>query len=151
MRQQEIGKMSGHSSWPEWVYVGVVIALLCYVGAEAWNIERIIEHVPEDAELIKVTGQQWLWTFEHEDGTKEIGELHLEKGKAYRFEITSKDVIHSFNIHDYTVLLDAVPGKINHVWFSPNVAGEFDIQCREYCGLIHYNMRGTLFVEDKGA
>ena len=64
--------MSGHSTWPEWVYVGVVIALLCYVGAEAWNIERIVEHVPEDAEIIKVTGQQWIWTFEHEDGTKEM-------------------------------------------------------------------------------
>ena len=48
----------GHSNWPEWIYVGVVIALLCYVGAEAWNIENIIEHVPEDAEVIKVTGQQ---------------------------------------------------------------------------------------------
>ena len=124
---------------------------LCYVGAEAWNIERIVEHVPEDAEIIKVTGQQWLWTFEREDGTKEIGELHVEKGKAYKFEITSKDVIHSFNIHDYVVLLDAVPGRVNTVWFSPTEAGEFDIQCREYCGLIHYNMRGTLIVEDKGA
>ena len=49
--------MSGnHSTWPEWVYVGVVVALLCYVGAEAWNIERIVEHVPADAEIIKVTG-----------------------------------------------------------------------------------------------
>jgi len=143
--------MSGHSNWPEWVYVGVVIALLCYVGAEAWNIERIVEHVPADAEIIKVVGQQWLWTFEHEDGTKEIGELHVEKGKAYKFEITSKDVIHSFNIHDYVVLLDAVPGRVNTVWFSPTDVGEFPIQCREYCGLIHYNMRATLIVEDKGA
>ena len=42
MRTRERGKMSGHSSWPEWVYIGVVVALLCYVGAEAWNIERII-------------------------------------------------------------------------------------------------------------
>ena len=141
----------GHSNWPEWIYVAVVIALLVYVGAEAWNIENIIEHVPEDAEIIKVTAQQWFWTFEHEDGTKEIGELHLEKGKAYKFEITSKDVIHSFNIHDYVVLLDAVPGRVNTVWFSPTDAGEFPIQCREYCGLIHYNMRATLFVEDKGA
>ena len=89
-----------------------------------------------------------MWTFEHEDGTKEIGELHLEKGKAYKFEVTSKDVIHSFNIHDYTVLMDAVPGRVNTVWFSPNVEGEFPIQCREYCGLIHYNMRATLYVEN---
>ena len=56
--------------------------------------------------------------------------------------MTSKDVIHSFNIHDYVVLLDAVPGRTNIVWFSPTEAGEYDIQCREYCGLIHYNMRG---------
>ena len=37
--------------------------------------------------LIIVTGQQWFWTFEHEDGTKEIGELHVEVGKAYKFEL----------------------------------------------------------------
>jgi len=123
-----------HSNWAEWIYLGVVTALLIYVGAEAWNVERIIDHPPEDAEIIIVTAQQWFWSFEHEDGTKEIGELHLEKD-------------HNFNIPEYTVLLDAVPGRINTVWFSPNVAGEFEIQCREYCGLIHYNMRAKLYVE----
>jgi len=80
----------GHSNWAEWIYVAVVIALLVYVGAEAWNIENLIEHVPEDAEVIKVTAQQWFWSFEHEDGTKEIGELHLKKDHAYKFEIESK-------------------------------------------------------------
>ncbi len=143
--------MGQHSNWPEWIYIGVVVALLVWVGAEAWNVERIVEHIPEDAETIKVLGQQWFWTFEHEDGTTEIGQLHLETGKAYRFEVTSKDVIHSFNIHDYVVLLDAVPGRTNIVWFSPTEAGEYDIQCREYCGLIHYNMRGKLIVEDPTA
>ena len=101
----------------------------------------------KNAKVIKVVGQQWYWTFEHEDGTKEIGELHVKVGEAYKFEITSTDVIHSFNIHDYVVLLDAVPGRVNTVWFAPNEPGEHDIQCREYCGLIHYNMRGTLYVE----
>jgi len=98
--------MSGHSHWPEWIYIGVVVALLVWVGAEAWNVERLIELVPEDAKVIKVTAQQWFWTFEHEDGTKEVGELHLKKGVPYKFEITSKDVIHSFNIHDYVVLME---------------------------------------------
>jgi len=140
--------MGHHSNWPEWIYIGVVVALLVWVGAEAWNVERLVEHVPEDAETIKVIGQQWFWTFEHEDGTKEIGELHVEVGKAYKFEITSTDVNHSFNIHDYVVLLDAVPGRVNTVWFAPTEPGVHDIQCREYCGLIHYNMRGTLYVEE---
>ena len=140
--------MSEHGNWPEWVYIGVVVALLVWVGAEAWNIERLVDEVPEDAQVIKVTGQQWFWSFEHEDGTKEVGELHLEIGKAYKFEVTSKDVIHSFNIPDYVVLMDAVPGRINIVWFAPDEVGEFEIQCREYCGLIHYNMRAKLYVEE---
>jgi cytochrome c oxidase subunit 2 len=140
--------MSGHSNWPEWVYIGVVIAILVWVGAEAWNVERLVEEIPEDAEVIKVIGQQWFWSFEREDGTKEVGELRLKKGQAYKFEVTSKDVIHSFNIHDYVVLMDAVPGRTNVVWFAPDEVGEFDIQCREYCGLLHYNMRAKLIVED---
>ncbi len=140
--------MAKHSSWPEWIYIGVVVALLIYVGAEAWNVERLVEHVPEDAEVIKVTAQQWFWSFEHEDGTKEIGELHVEAGKAYKFEVTSKDVMHSFNIPEYVVLIDAVPGRVNTVWFAPDEPGEYEIQCREYCGLIHYNMRGKLYVEE---
>lgn len=140
--------MGGHSNWPEWVYVGVVVAIMCWVGAEAWEAERLVEHVPEGAEIIKVTGQQWFWTFEREDGTKSIGELRVEAGKAYKFEIMSTDVNHSFNIHDYVVLMDAIPGRVNTVWFAPDKPGEHDIQCREYCGLIHYNMRGTLIVEE---
>ncbi|MFB5606523.1 MAG: cupredoxin domain-containing protein [Candidatus Nitrosomaritimum yanchengensis] len=140
--------MGGHSNWPEWIYVGVIVALMFWVGAEAWNVERLVEHVPADAEVIKVTGAQWYWTFEHEDGTEEVGTLHVEKGKAYKFEIHSIDVNHSFNIHDYVVLMDAIPGRVNTVWFAPDKVGEHDIQCREYCGLIHYNMRGKLVVEE---
>jgi len=69
-----------HSNWAEWIYLGVVTALLIYVGAEAWNIERIIDHAPEDAEIIKVTAQQWFWSFEHEDGTIGSGRTSFEKG-----------------------------------------------------------------------
>ena len=137
-----------HSTWPEWIYIGVVTAILVWVGADSWNIERLLEEVPEDAKIIKVTAQQWFWSFEHDDGTKEVGELHLKKGQPYKFEVMSKDVVHSFNIPDYVVLMDAVPGRVNTIWFVPEAAGEFPIQCREYCGLLHYNMRGTLYVEE---
>lgn len=137
----------GHAT-VEWVYVGVVISLLTYVGAESWNVERVLEHAPQEAEIIKVTGQQWFWTFEHADGTQEIGELHVKKGVPYRFEIISQDVIHNFNIPDFTILMDAVPGRVNSVWNMFDQTGEYLIQCREYCGLLHYNMKAKLFVEE---
>ena len=56
--------MGGHSSWPEWIYIGVVVALLVWVGAEAWNVERLVEHIPAEAKTIIVTGQQWFWYLE---------------------------------------------------------------------------------------
>ena len=137
----------GHAT-VEWVYVGVVISLLTCVGAESWNVEQDIEHAPAESEIIKVIGQQWFWTFEHADGTKEIGELHVKKGLPYRFEVVSQDVIHSFNIPDFTILMDAVPGRVNTIWNMFDQTGEYLIQCREYCGLLHYNMKGKLFVEE---
>ncbi len=140
----------GHAT-VEWVYVGVVIALLTWVGAESWNIERIVEHVPAEAETIKVTGQQWFWTFEHQDGKKETGELHLKQGVPYKFELVSKDVIHNFNVPDYTILMDAVPGRVNVVWNLFDKPGEYHIQCREYCGFGHATMKAKLFVEPQTA
>lgn len=132
----------------EWVYVGVVVALLIYIGASAWDVERFLDQPPKNAKVIKVTAQQWFWTFEHEDGKKEIGELHLVKGVPYKFEITSRDVNHAFNIPDLTVLMDAIPGRINTAWVMPDQAGQFLIQCREYCGFSHYQMRAKLIVEE---
>ena len=140
----------GHAT-VEWVYVGVVIALLTWVGAESWNIERIVEHVPAEAETIKVIGQQWFWTFEHQDGKKETGELHLKQGVPYKFELVSKDVIHNFNVPDYTILMDAVPGRVNVVWNLFDKPGEYHIQCREYCGFGHATMKAKLFVEPQTA
>jgi cytochrome c oxidase subunit II len=131
----------------EWVYIGAVVAILIWVGASSWDVERIIEEVPAEAETIKVTGQQWFWSFEHADGTKEVNELHVEQGKPYRFEMTSLDVNHNFNIPDFVILMDVIPGRINTLWNMFDQPGEYLIQCREYCGFSHYNMKAKLFVE----
>lgn len=137
----------GHAMF-EWIYVGVVIALLVYVGAASWDVERLLDRAPANSVIVKVTAQQWFWTFEHEDGRKEIGELHLTKGVPYKFEITSRDVNHAFNIPDLVVMMDAIPGRINTLWVMPDSTGEFLIQCREYCGFSHYQMRAKLIVEE---
>jgi cytochrome c oxidase subunit 2 len=138
--------MGGHAMY-EWVYIAAVVAILIFVGAASWDVERIIEEVPAEAETIKVVGQQWFWSFEHADGTKEVNELHVQKDKPYRFEITSLDVNHAFNVPDWTLMIDAVPGRINTLWNMFTEDGEFLIQCREYCGFSHYNMKAKLFVE----
>ncbi len=136
----------GHST-PEWAYVAVVVAILIYVGAESWRVEHSIEFAPPDSETVRVIGQQWFWSFEHADGTKEVNELHLKEGIPYRFEIVSNDVIHNFAVPDFAILMDAVPGRVNTLWNIFDVTGEYLIECREYCGQLHQDMRAKLFVE----
>mgnify|MGYP001037776949 CR=1 FL=1 len=144
----EVIRMGSHVIY-EWIYVAVVVSILIWVGAEAWYGEKLIHEVPKNHETIKVFGQQWFWTFEHQDGTREVGQLTLKAGHIYKFEVTSKDVIHAFNIPEFAVMMDAVPGRINTIWVKipeDAAAGEYLIQCREYCGLLHYNMRAKLIV-----
>jgi cytochrome c oxidase subunit 2 len=136
----------GHST-PEWVFVAVVIALLIYVGAESWRVEHSLEFAPPNSETVRVIGQQWFWSFEHADGTKEVNELHLKTDIPYRFEIVSNDVIHDFAVPDFAILMDAVPGRVNTLWNVFDVPGEYLIECREYCGQLHQDMRAKLFVE----
>ena len=71
----------------------------------------------------------------------------MKQGVPYKFEIVSKDVVHDFNVPDFTILMDAVPGRVNVVWNLFDKPGEFHIQCREYCGFGHATMKAKLFVE----
>jgi cytochrome c oxidase subunit 2 len=136
----------GHGT-PEWVFIGVVTAILIWVGAESWQVEHSLEYAPPNSETVRVIGQQWFWSFQHADGTQEINELHVKEGIPYRFEIVSNDVIHSFNIPDFAILMDAVPGRVNTMWNIFDEPGEYLIECREYCGMLHMDMRARLFVE----
>jgi plastocyanin len=43
--------------------------------------------------------------------------------------------------------MDVIPGRINTLWNMFDQTGEHLIQCREYCGFSHYNMKAKLFVE----
>ena len=136
----------GHAT-PEWAYVIVVIALLVWVGAESWRVEHTLEYAPPNSETVRVIGQQWFWSFEHADGTQEINELHLKTDIPYRFELIATDVLHDFAVPDFALLMDAVPGRVNTMWNVFDKPGEYLIECREYCGQGHQDMRAKLFVE----
>lgn len=101
---------------------------------------------PADVEEIYVTGAQWVWKFEHTDGTKEINELHLPEGRQIKLIMTSEDVIHSFFIPDYRVKSDLPPGRYTSLWFKPNGVGTHDIFCTEYCGDEHSHMLAKVIV-----
>jgi cytochrome c oxidase subunit 2 len=80
-----------------------------------------------------------------------LSQLHLPINRPVIVQLSSKDVIHSFGVQAMRVKQDAVPGLVTPVWFTPTVAGQFEIACSQLCGLGHYRMMGVITVESEEA
>ncbi len=76
-------------------------------------------------------------------------ELHLPVDKPIQVLLRSFDVLHDFYVPHFRVKMDAVPGIVSTLWFTPTKIGRFDIACAEYCGIGHHTMRGAVFVDDE--
>ena len=74
-------------------------------------------------------------------------QLHVPIGRPVVIQLSSKDVIHSFGVAAMRVKQDAVPGLLTPVWFTPTLAGTFDVACSQLCGLAHFRMRALVTVE----
>lgn len=83
------------------------------------------------------------------DDITTINQLHLPIGKPVIINLTSKDVMHSFNIPVMRVKQDVIPGMSIPTWFTPTKTGQFEIACAQLCGLGHYRMRGFLTVHSQ--
>jgi cytochrome c oxidase subunit II len=97
--------------------------------------------------IINVTGQQWVWTFaypQHDGIVSNV--LYLPKDKPVYFNITSKDVIHSFWLVELGVKIDANPGAITQTGVTPNKEGVFNLRCAELCGMHHAYMETEIRV-----
>jgi cytochrome c oxidase subunit 2 len=116
----------------------------------------IKQYQPPADETIKVIGQQWAWTFVHPGMDKILGtaddvatvdELHLKVDTTYHFQLSSKDVLHSFSIPVFRLKQDAIPGRVITGWFKPIKVGKYDFQCAEICGIGHGIMQANVTVE----
>lgn len=74
-------------------------------------------------------------------------DLHLVNHKPTVIDITSKDVIHSFSLHNMRATQDATPGSRVPMWFRPIKAGTYEIVCAQLCGVGHSSMRAEMTVE----
>ncbi len=73
-------------------------------------------------------------------------EIYIPVGSEVDFYLTSKDVVHGFNISEKNVNMMAVYGAINKTTVKFDKPGVYDIICHEYCGVGHQNMRAQVIV-----
>jgi len=78
--------------------------------------------------------------------TYEPDEITLKLNEPVTLEFTSADVTMGFNLPDFKLRTDIIPGKTSSVRFVPDKVGRFTFHCDIFCGDGHEDMDGTIHV-----
>jgi cytochrome c oxidase subunit 2 len=142
-----------------WISIPHFLVILCDIvilvpAILVWY--NIKQYMPPTDRTVRVIGQQWAWSFQDPgpdgildtaDDVRTVGELHVTVNTTYRFELLSRDVVHSFAVPSFRMKQDALPGRTIVGWFRPTRVGTYDIQCTQMCGIGHGLMAGRIIVE----
>jgi len=152
-----------HNTILEIAWTVIPVLILLAIAIPSYRILYYMDRI-EDAELtIKVTGNQWFWTYEFPDYEIEFDSLPLADDEInyaagqhrllevdtplvlpvdtnIRILFTANDVLHAWSLPAFGVKLDNVPGRINETWTRILTPGKYYGQCSELCGIDHSNM-----------
>jgi len=124
-----------------------LIAVVAMASIGAGNLAEVRRADP-DAMVVKVTGIQWSWKFEYDNGVVS-DELHIPVNKQVLLQMTSNDVIHSFWVPEFRVKQDLVPGRITELRITPTLVGDYKVRCAELCGTSHAYMEKPVIVSEQ--
>lgn len=92
-----------------------------------------------DDKTYQVFAVAQMWSFQP-------SEIYIPVGSEVDFFLSSKDVVHGFNITEKNVNMMAVYGSINKTTVRFDEPGVYEIICHEYCGTGHQNMKAQVIV-----
>ncbi len=167
-----------HNSPLEVAWTLIPVLVLVFIGSfslpELFK-QQDFREVKADV-TIKVTGNQWFWSYEYPDAGVSFDSFLLPKdqlaahgyddslyllatdtavvvpvGKTVLVQVTGADVIHSWKVPAFGVMQDAVPGRLAQSWFKAEKEGIFFGQCSEICGKDHAYMPITVKVVSEEA
>ena len=147
-----------------WTVIPVMILVVIAIPSFKLLTKQLV--FPEADVVIKVTGNQWYWSYEYpkdqgggfgfDSNLKPDEEIKPAEGdikllsvdnefvvpvdKVVRMQITASNVIHSFVIPAFGIRMDAVPGRLNETWFKAEKEGMYYGQCSKLCGQNHAYM-----------
>ncbi len=131
-----------------WFVVSVALAALLFIHPGLTGFLALAQEEEPDM-VVALEGVQWHWnvSFPDRDITMENpSELLLPVNTTIRFDLTSRDVIHSFWVPAFRLKQDAIPGQTNSVTITPvelasyGEDSAFRLQCAELCGTGHARM-----------
>ena len=146
---------------PILILVGIAVPSFSLLIAEHDPARAIPNYDPANALTIKATGSQWYWSYDYPDNgdisfdsllltddqitdpAKQPRLLSVDNnmvvptGTVIRMQVTGADVIHSFAVPSLGFKIDAIPGRLNEIWFLAEREGMYYGQCSELCGRNH--------------
>jgi cytochrome c oxidase subunit II len=168
--------MFTHNTRIEVAWTLIPVLILIVIGSFALPLLFKQLDVPEADVTIKATGYQWFWGYEYPDYEFGYESFMLEReelepagydedyylmatdaamvvpvGKTIRMQVTGADVIHSWKVQSFGVHMDAIPGRLNEMWFRADQEGVYFGFCSELCGLDHTYMPITVKVVSEEA
>ena len=152
----------------EIVWTLVPVLILLAVAIPSFQLLFYLDRMPEKLDMtLKVSGYQWGWAYTYPDhGDIEFnadyildeeldqyipngqGRRLLETynpvvlpvGKDIQVIVTASDVLHAWTVPAFGTKKDAVPGRLNEIWFHIKEPGIYSGQCSEICGIRHAYM-----------
>ena len=95
---------------------------------------------------------QWGFGFINEEEEISRNAVVVAPGQKILFRIVSNDVIHGFNIPVAQITAEIDPDDKREMWIrAPDEPGRYLIQCVNYCGVGHAQMKAWLVVEGNEA
>lgn len=150
--------------------VWTVVPILACAGILWKSMDAMItlRTMPEEGINIEALAYQFGWDFTYPDlniVSPEAEDIHAQLSSAgedryvkdmvvpvntnIKLHVTAKDVIHAFHSSGLGIKIDAMPGRINYVWFKAEKTGDYIGQCAELCGSAHGEMFFNIKVVSK--
>jgi cytochrome c oxidase subunit II len=126
----------------EVIWVAVPTIIVMALAAYAWIVLDDVEAKQPNELHVRVISQQFAWHFQYPQyGNFTADTLYLPKDRPVKFDVVTRDVLHSFWVPSFRLKTDAVPGLTTHIRVTPSRLGRYDVVCAELCGLGHSTMR----------
>lgn len=74
-------------------------------------------------------------------------EIHVKSGETVRFEVSTADVQHGFDVPDLGIKEPVQPGKPAVFEFTAGKKGSYGIECGIICGPRHDEMTARLIID----
>lgn len=151
----------------EFVFIGLLLVMVWYGDRRSAEIfeayqaplteEGVLDvgYEPADGEfdrVIRVLAFQWGFAFINEEDEISRNAAVVQPGEKVLFSLFANDVIHGFNIPAAGITAEFEPSAERNVWIrAPAEPGKYLVQCLNYCGVGHAQMKAWLVVMDPEA